>query len=111
MNEDLSAGTDRSTVASFFSGRLKERFGEMVEEVILYGSVANKNDTKDSDINLLILLKKDDPHLWVEICEMCFGFYMMYGEIISPLCYTREKMERFKDLEFFREIRNNSKRI
>ncbi len=49
---------DRYSIAKEFADDLKQRFGDNIISIILFGSVAKGKETKESDIDLLIISKE-----------------------------------------------------
>lgn len=46
---------DRYRIAKEFASDLKQRFGDSITSIILFGSVAREKETKESDIDLLVV--------------------------------------------------------
>lgn len=61
----LSEG-ERRTLEAFLSD-LQERYGRLVEEVILFGSKARGDAEEESDMDLLVLVRSGDWHLGWDI--------------------------------------------
>ncbi len=49
---------DRYRIAKKFADDLKQKFGDNITSIILFGSVAKRKETKESDIDLLVISKK-----------------------------------------------------
>lgn len=85
-------------------------------EIILYGSVARGEETEDSDIDVLILLDKDVPHLSLadteEIVAVLFDLEIETGVPISPVIRTRKqwKTPPFRT-PFIINVLNEGKRL
>jgi predicted nucleotidyltransferase len=45
---------NRKQIAKEFAGWVIKRFGDKIEEIILFGSVARGDHNKDSDIDVLV---------------------------------------------------------
>lgn len=84
---------------------LKEQFS--VDTIILFGSKARGDDSKDSDVDLL-LVTVDEPHWKVEkaIVDTLFDIGLKYDVIFSPLFVSADDWEKgiFKSFPIYREI-------
>ncbi len=49
---------DKYGLAKEFAEDLKQRFGDNITSVILFGSVAKGKETKESDLDILVVSKK-----------------------------------------------------
>jgi len=59
---------------------LSERFKDKLSELILFGSQLTDGVSKDSDYDILIILKqKADWKLEREISDICYGIDLKYG--------------------------------
>ncbi len=72
--------------------RLKERFGERIESIVLYGSYARGENRGESDIDILIIgdLKLD------EVVDVVYPIILKYGVYISPIVMSRNYFEMLK---------------
>jgi len=86
---------DRKKLAIDFAKSLKH---DEIEKVILYGSVARGDDTKDSDIDILILThdSSDKKKIKDDIHTKTFNILLKTGEFIST---------KFKSMEHMRNIK------
>ena len=50
--------------------RLVKEFGERIESIVLYGSVAKKRAREDSDIDILLVTTDDDKGLYDKISRI-----------------------------------------
>lgn len=63
-----------------------------VEEVILFGSKARGDDTRDSDMDVLVLLKGDRPaDASRQVWEVLWDVQMKYAVGLSPLVLSAEQ--------------------
>lgn len=63
-----------------------------VEEVILFGSRARGDDTRDSDMDLLVLLKGDRPvDVSRQVWEALWDVQMKYAVGLSPLVVSADQ--------------------
>jgi len=82
--------------------------------VILYGSVARGNDTKDSDIDILVLLernnlsRKDKKSIKYSLYDIEFET----GTIISTLVFSKKEWEsKHKKTPFYENIARDGIKI
>ena len=78
-------------------------------KVILYGSYARRKENAESDIDVLILLEKEDVSLEDEI-KIAYPLYDIEystGIIISPLILSKKEWEkRHRITPFYENIQN-----
>lgn len=70
--------------------------------VILFGSYAKGNPLKNSDIDILILVKNKTP-----IGNVLRELYAKYGKEINVVMITLKELKEQKDKELFKEIIHN----
>lgn len=59
---------------------LSERFNENLKDVVLFGSQLTENYSKDSDYDILIIVKQNtDWELEREISDICYDIDLKYG--------------------------------
>ena len=58
--------------ASEFARRAGERFGEQIERIVLFGSVARGADSPDSDVDVLVVARSRDKRLRDGLDEIAF---------------------------------------
>ena len=75
-----------------FVRELKERCGERVKRVILFGSVARGDYHEESDIDVLVVgsLTLD------EVIDVSYPILLKYGELISPHVMSEEYYSMLK---------------
>lgn len=87
-----------------FVNRVKEKYENSVEEVILYGSYARGDAGEDSDIDILVI---GDVSL-DELVDISFPLLLKYGVYISSHVMT-EKHFSYLDSEGYGFIKNVKK--
>ncbi|MBF0566242.1 MAG: nucleotidyltransferase domain-containing protein [Nitrospirae bacterium] len=70
-----------------FSRLIKERFGQMVKEIVLFGSRARGEDDKESDIDILIVLASLSWEIKKTISEIAAAENLKYDVFISTIRY------------------------
>lgn len=87
--------TPLRTVAEDYSSQIRQRWGDKVDSIYLFGSVAKGCADKNSDIDILILAAQDSQE---EIKERAskLAQKMDYGadNVISPLVESKQEFKR-----------------
>ena len=75
-----------------FVQKLKEKFGDRVESIIVFGSYARGESKEESDIDVLIIgdIKLDD------VIDVAYPIFLKYGVYISPIVMSRGYFEMLK---------------
>jgi len=76
-----------------FLKELKGKFGDRIEEVIVFGSYARGDYDEESDIDVLIV--GDVP--FDDVIEISTEILLKYGELISPMVISPEEFRRRND--------------
>jgi len=84
--------------------RLASELGQPVQ-VILFGSQARGDATRESDIDLLVILPKIDARTTRLASRIGWEVGFDAGRVISIIPDTREQMKRFAFLPFYRAIK------
>jgi predicted nucleotidyltransferase len=86
-------------VARACGERLRERFGERVVDVRLFGSYARGEADEDSDIDLLVLIAELTNSDKIEAIELCSEVSLQTGLNLSPLVMSPPELDRLRMLE------------
>ena len=84
--------------------RLTEELGQPVR-VIMFGSQARGDATKESDIDLLVILPSIDARTTRLASDIAWEVGFDAGRVISMIPDTEEQMRRFAFLPFYRNIK------
>lgn len=81
-------------------------FGETIYKIILYGSVAQNTATKESDIDVAILLDREIPVAYRRaFLEFAADLDLKYERVFSIIDIERTNMEKWGDvLPFYKNI-------
>ena len=84
--------------------RLSAELGQPVK-VIMYGSQARGDTTKESDIDLLIILPSINKDSSKIISDVAWEVGFEAGKLISAFPATEDEMKRFGFLPFYKNIK------
>lgn len=84
--------------------RLTKEFGKPIQ-VIMFGSQARGDATKESDIDLLVILPSIDAKTTRLASDVAWEVGFDAGRVISIIPDTKEQMKRFAFLPFYRNIK------
>ncbi len=84
------------------SKKIREKFGNDVEKIILFGSYARGDYDKDSDIDLLVIVK--DRKIEYDLRKIVYSFIPHVGKLISVKVIESRDYKRLKDTSFIRSI-------
>ena len=75
-----------------FVQKLKEKFEDKIESIIIFGSYARGESKEGSDIDVLIIgnIKLDD------VIDVAYPIFLKYGVYISPIVMSRDYFEMLK---------------
>jgi predicted nucleotidyltransferase len=76
---------------------LQEQYGESVRKVILYGSHARGEATKDSDVDVLVLVDDslNPTEVRKSLSDLLFDMLMDEGELISVLAIPESFFDNY----------------
>ena len=96
---------DRMDIAKKFADVVVEKFGGHIKEIILFGSVAERRDNEDSDIDLVILT--DNTKVDREMDKIVADFVLEYKELLAPIVYLKKEFKRKRNYSFQKGILKN----
>ncbi len=84
--------------------RLRNELGQPIQ-VIMFGSQARGDATKESDIDLLVILPVLDAKTTRMASDIAWEVGFDAGKVISIIPDTKEQMKRFAFLPFYRNVK------
>ena len=87
-----------------FVRRALERYEDKIEDIVLFGSVARGEAGEESDIDILIVTKKEDFRLRRALIGIAFDILLETGENISVKALSKDEFERHKNFSFLRSV-------
>jgi len=98
---------EREAITEYLE-RLREKYADQVARVVLFGSKARGDGDEESDIDLFVVLRTDDPELKDEIWQMSYEIELKRGVAFGDLVVGRSDYARMRRIEepVFRNIRD-----
>lgn len=89
-----------------FSKNIKEKLSPNIKDVRLFGSVARGTDTPESDIDILVLVEKDDRDISDAIMDIVVDINLEYDVVIIPIIITGSHYANplFRETAFFHNL-------
>jgi len=87
-----------------FVRRVLGRYRDKIDSIILFGSVARGEAKEDSDIDILIVVKKEDFKLRRALIGVAFDILLETGSDISVKVLSKNEFEDRRDFSFLRNI-------
>ncbi len=92
------------TALDEFLRRALENYGERIERIILFGSVARGDAREESDIEILVVTTEEDFRLRRALTGLAFDILLETGEDISVKALAKADFERGKNFSFVRYV-------
>lgn len=93
------SSNEHQAVASFLA-LLQQQYPKRVLQTILFGSKARGDSRPWSDIDILIVVDRDDWHLSHAISNLAANVSLEYDVLIGPRVIGQERWERMKERRF-----------
>jgi predicted nucleotidyltransferase len=97
-------------IVNSFARDMRQVFGDKLVRVIVYGSYARGDYTKDSDVDVMVLvhIPRDQISKYLDIVADCaFEYLMKYGVDIAPVVNNEEHFEYWvNNLPYYRNVRD-----
>lgn len=103
VSTNIYEKTARKAVQEF----VKQVDKEGIASIILYGSTARGECTAESDIDVLVILKKHNKHLEKKIYEVEGEISYKRYKTISILIMDEKEVKKEKETQFLREVKKD----
>jgi predicted nucleotidyltransferase len=94
-----------------FVKRAIHAYGDRIQSITLFGSVAKGTARADSDIDLLVVVDKEDFRLRRELISLAFDILLEMGEDISVKVLSSEDFEARKSFSFLHNVLSEGVKI
>lgn len=82
-----------------FAGVLRERHGDALVDVRLFGSCARGEMREDSDVDVLVVLQAVDWRIKRDVIELAARIGLEHDVLLSPTVLDRETFEHWRAQE------------
>ena len=87
---------------------LQKSVPDQVEYVALFGSKARGDSQQDSDIDVLVILSKEDRELRREILKQAARFSLEYDVLLSPRVIGAERWEKLRGFSLYQNVQREA---
>ena len=102
---------NRQKALDLFVKRASQAHGDRIESVTLFGSVARGTARPDSDMDLLVIVDKEDFRLRRELISIAFDILLETGVDISVKVFSKNDFEARKTFSFFSNVLSEGVKI
>jgi len=96
---------DYRRIAEDFARHLKAKYGDRIERIILFGSVARGDYREDSDVDLIVVTRDPTLDLQWEVAADSMDLLLREGILATAIVVTSEEWRRGADAAFRRRVR------
>lgn len=101
------ADRDRQALREFVS-YLHKSIPDQVEFVALFGSKARGDSQQDSDIDVLVILSREDRKLRREILRQAARISLEYDVLLSPRVIGAERWEKMRGFSLYQNVQQEA---
>lgn len=107
-------GSTHERAARAFAKQVRERLGEAVQTVLLYGSVARGDERGvGSDVDLLVVIRDevDRDDMAERVRDLAYDIELERGVVLSLLVLSAEEYEQRQERPFYRTVRRDAETL
>lgn len=110
MNRTNLALPDQQALREFVA-YLEKSFPDQIEYIALFGSKARGDSHQDSDIDVLVILSREDRELRREILKQAARFSLEYEVLLSPRVVGSERWEKMRGFSLYQNVQREAARL
>jgi len=107
VNKTGLAPLDQQALQAFVE-YLQKSVPDQLEFMALFGSKVRGDSQEDSDIDVLVILTKEDRELRREILKRAARFSLEYDVLLSPRVIGAERWEKIRGFSFYQNVRQEA---
>ena len=86
-----------ASALAHFASRLRERFGDSVIDIRLFGSHARSTAHEESDVDVAVVLNEAGWEVRRDIIDLAADIGLDHGLLLSPTVFDAATYERWRD--------------
>ena len=94
--DEIAADPEFAGVLASFAGAVRERFGEAVLDIRLFGSHARSDAHEGSDVDIAVVLEAAGWETRRDIIDLAADFGLAHDLALSTTVFDRETWERWR---------------
>jgi predicted nucleotidyltransferase len=91
-----------------FVAYLNKAIPEKIKSVALFGSKARGDSKQDSDIDVLVILTREDRELRRAILKQAARFSLKYDVLLSPRVIGAERWEQMRGFSLYQNVQREA---
>ena len=91
-----------------FVAYLQASIPDQIKFVALFGSKARGDSQKESDIDILVILAREDRQLRREILRQAARFSLKYDVLLSPRVIGAERWEKLRGFSLYQNVQRDA---
>jgi predicted nucleotidyltransferase len=104
----VSLDTPEQQALREFVAYLNKAIPEKIKFVALFGSKARGDSKQDSDIDVLVILTREDRELRREILKQAARFSLKYDVLLSPRVIGAERWEQMRGFSLYQNVQREA---
>jgi len=94
-----------------FTAYLQASIPDQIELLALFGSKARGDSKQESDIDVLVILSREDRKLRREILRQAARFSLRYDVLLSPRVIGAERWEKMRGFSLYQNVQRDATRL
>ncbi len=91
---------------------LRKIFGSVLEQIILYGSVARGTQTEESDIDIAVIVKEYTKEMHDKMIDLTVDLELEYDRVLSVLLIDYDHYREWEDiLPFYKNVKREGVKL
>ena len=103
MNETNLTMQEQQALQKFVN-YLQKTIPDQIKILALFGSKVRGDSQQDSDIDVLVILAREDRQLRREILKQAARISLDYDILLSPRVISAERWEQMRDFSLYRNV-------
>ena len=91
-----------------FVAHLQRTIPDQIELIALFGSKARGDSQQESDIDVLVILSREDRTLRREILKVAARFSLKYDVLLSPRVIGTERWAQMRDFSLYHNVQREA---